>query len=173
MEDNTTDIMDLEYTPEVGVGDTPDISGTALVAPPIPKNAAEKKAEAETDFQTGRELLNRSADSMKLALDNMDALGTQVETANFWTAYAMMITNAGGVAKDLMELHQKKDALAAFVDSPEEQSSTINIEQAVVYTGTTADMQRQLKREKLEADSGKNSGTEPDMEPLEPLDDKD
>lgn len=152
--------MDLEYVPEEGVDDPVDTTGTELVASPIPKEAADKKQEAETDFQKGRELLNLSAESMKKALTNMDAMGEQVETANFWLAYAQMITNCGVIAKDLMDLHQKKDSLAAFVDSPEEPTGTINIEQAIVYTGNTADMQRQLKREKLEKLSGENSGTD-------------
>jgi len=163
MEEITTDILDLEYVPAEGVDEPVDVTGTELVAAPISKEASVKKAEAETDFQTGRELLNRSAESMKTALDSMDAMGTQVETANFWTAYVQMIMGAGVVAKDLMELHQKKDGLAAFIDSPDEsEGGTINIENAVVYTGNTADMQRQLKRERLAAQedeiSGKNSG---------------
>ncbi len=163
MEELTTDILDLEYVPAEGVDEPVDVTGTELVAAPVTKEAAAKKAEAETDFQTGRELLNRSAESMKAALANMDELGTQVETANFWSAYVQMIMGAGVIAKDLMELHQKKDGLAAFIDNPDEpEAGIINIEKAVVYTGNTADMQRQLKREKLSAQeaeiSGKNSG---------------
>lgn len=159
MEENTTDIMDLEYVAEDGVGEPIDTVGTEVVAVPVPKEAAAKKLEAETDFQTGRDLLERSAKSMKAALTNMDALGEQVQTASFWAAYTQMIVSAGIVAKDLMDLHQKKDSLAAFIDAPEEPTGQINIENAIVYTGTTADMQRQLKRERLEAeDSGENSG---------------
>jgi len=153
--ENICGILDAEYVPEEGETSLVPTENTELVAPTATKDAIEKKGEAEEDFQTGRELLNQSAKSMTKALENMGALGEQIETASFWDAYSRMIGQAGQTAKDIMELHQKKDALAAFIDNPHEDidGGKINIENAIVYTGTTADMQRQLKRQKLEDNS--------------------
>lgn len=152
MEDDLTksicDRLDAEYVPEETGTEVTTVEETALVAPPVSKDAAQKKAEAEEDFQAGRKLLDRTVKSVEKALDNMDRLGEQIETAGFWESYAQVIGQAGTLAKDMMELHHKKDSLAAFIDEPEAPvQSGVNIENAIVYTGNLVDMQRQLKQQ--------------------------
>lgn len=159
--DNLCEVLDTEFVPEETEGrELMDPDTGELVTVPPTATQYENKAKAEEDFELGRELLHRTTKSMMKALGELDVLASQVETAGFWDSYAKVIEQAGKTAKDMMELHQKKDSLAAFIDEGHggDQHGNINIDNAVVYTGTIADMQRQLKKENSSKNSGKNSG---------------
>lgn len=152
--------FEAEYIPEEPGTEVAPVTQTASRPVPAPKDAEQKKVEAEDDFQLGRTLLARAAKSLETALDNMDELGGQIETAGFWESYAAVVGKAGDLAKDLMEIHHKKDSLAAFVDDPESSpAAPINIENAVVYTGNLADMQRQLQRQSTGHESEESRDT--------------
>lgn len=134
----------------------------------LPEIAEEKKTEivvaeptagqshhakqAEEDFQLAREATRQIVTDASIALDRMTALAAQMDSASFFEAYGKFIKNYSDVTKDLIELHQKKDALVAFVEGGESEGSglsNINIENAIVYSGTTADLQRRLKPQEV------------------------
>lgn len=127
-------------------------SSTEVVAVEPTNETKEFKKKALEDFDLARDVLRDTLVNASVTLDRMTELAQQHEDGRFFEVYGQYVKHLTDSAKDMLEIHQKKDALAAFVDTGEAQGEPgqINIEKAVVFSGTTADLQRQLKRQKIE-----------------------
>lgn len=122
-----------------------DASLPSVMSETTKKVVSEKQQEIEEDFQKARHLQERTMQSMHRALDVLDTLAPQMEKGSFWEAYANVLKEANSIAKDVLDVHQKRENLSAIETEAENQpDSSINIEKAVVYTGSLSDMQREM-----------------------------
>lgn len=102
--------------------------------------------ETEEDFNFVREQLKELIRKGNLALDEMGALASELESARAFEVYAGMLDKVSSVAKDLYDLHKKKKDI-----SPQKDSNSIKVEKAV-FVGTAAELLSNLKKEQNKND---------------------
>ena len=107
----------------------------------VPEKEDEK---LDKDFEEARNLLKRSAEYAEEAAQGILNVATNSDNPRAYEVAGQIIKTMGEQAKDMMEVQEKKHRIEKNSDEPKTVNRTTN---NLVFTGTTSDMLKALKKE--------------------------
>lgn len=150
IEQKLNDILEVEIVGETITIEPEVVSKSEIIVAPetLPAVVVEEPSERrdiEYDYEyartTHRDLLEQGQD----ALPDLLKVAKESQHPRAYEVAAGFLKTLSDMTDKLMVLHAVKKKLDGEEGGPVKNSNTLNIDKAVVYTGTTADLLKQVK----------------------------
>jgi Terminase DNA packaging enzyme len=156
IEQKLNDILEVEVVGEVitiepeivSVDATPEIVTPTVIIPetlPAVIEEPQERRDLEYDYEysrtTHRDLLAQGQE----ALPDLFKVAKESQQPRAYEVAAGFLKTLSDMTDKLMTLHKIKKDLDGEEGGPLKNNNTLNIDKAVVYTGTTADLLKQVK----------------------------
>ena len=141
---NLSEILDTEFTPSEPLVGEIVVSEDHSVVTANTEEQAVTLPDRDVDYDyafsriTHRDLIDKGMP----ALDDLLKVAKESQHPRAYEVAANMMKNLSDMTDKLMALQERRKALKA---GKEETTNTLNIDKAVVYTGTTAELLKQLR----------------------------
>jgi len=140
--------MQPNETVEPGTAEVAVVAPTAVVRQQSPEIVSSEHHEQDipTDYDYARKTLYHSIELGNEALEHLLPLAKESESPRGFEVTHMLLKTVSEMAKDLLELHQRMDALHSLKSkSSDAGGNTTNIQNNTVMV-TTADMVRMARK---------------------------
>lgn len=101
--------------------------------------------DVEYDYEYSRETHRGLIDQGQEALDGILKVAKESQHPRAYEVAATMMKNMSDMTDKLMALHEKRKALSGVKENSG--GGNINVDKAVVFTGSTSDLLKQIKKQ--------------------------
>lgn len=133
--ENLSEILDIEPVSETDVQENYEIV----------ESTKQENNTVSDDSTFARDNIKKLIEKGNNALDELIVLAKEEQTPRAFEVIAGLIDNMAKLNKDLLEIHKRESEL---VDKTTSKSQNINVDKAVVFTGSTTELLKIIKQNK-------------------------